>query len=259
VVLNYAEIKALAMGDPRIKEKMDLDIEINKLSVLKSAWSKQRYSLQDSIVYSIPKNINSNESKIEAIQNDIKLRDSNKFPDDEFSIILENTRFTEKEKAGELILLLCARAKKENWKQVNIGTYKGFDLKLEYNQFFNIFNLYVNGSNQYTVELGGNPLGNITRIDNTLGSMEQAIQRCRNQLVQLNQDLETAKAEYEKPWRYEEEYKTKLARQAELNIELDLNKQDEVLGDESSIEDKETAASNTSSEIPDEEYQELEI
>ena len=103
VVLNYAEIKALAMGDPR---------------------SKQRYSLQDSIVYSIPKGINSNEAKIEAIQKDIELRNSNKSPDDEFSIVLENTLITEKEKAGELLLLLCTRAKKENWKQVSIGTIK---------------------------------------------------------------------------------------------------------------------------------------
>lgn len=259
VVLNYAEIKALAMGDPRIKEKMDLDIEINKLSVLKAAWSKQRYSLQDSIVYSIPQNINSNESKIEAIQKDIEIRDSNKFPEDEFSIILENLRVTEKEKAGELLLLFCARAKKENWKLVDIGIYKGFDLKLEYNQFFIIFNLHVTGSYQYTFELGGNPLGNITRMDNALESMEQKIQRCSNQLVQLNQDLETAKAEYEKPWRYEEEYKTKLARQAQLNIELDLNKQDEVLGDETSIQDKEADASITSDTISDEEEQEIEM
>ncbi|WP_041700183.1 hypothetical protein [Clostridium sp. BNL1100] len=105
------------------------------LSVLKVAWSKQRYSLQDSIVYSILKGINSNEAKIEAIRKDIELRNSNKFPDDEFSIILENTLITEKEKAGELMLLLCTKAKKENWKQVSIGSYKDFDLKLEYNEF----------------------------------------------------------------------------------------------------------------------------
>ncbi|WP_422784892.1 DEAD/DEAH box helicase family protein [Ruminiclostridium cellulolyticum] len=258
VVLNYAEIKALAMGDPRIKEKMDLDIEINKLSVLKAAWSKQRYSLQDSIVYSIPKGINSYQVKIEAIQKDIELRNSNKFPDDEFSIVLENTLITEKEKAGELLLLLCSKAKKENWKQVRIGTYKGFDLKLEYNEFLSGFNLHITGKYQYTIELGGNPIGNITRTDNALEGMEPSLQRCRNQLEQLNQDFETAKAEYEKPWRYEEEYKTKLARQAELNIELDLNKQDEVLGDEASIEDKEVAI-NVSSVVTDEEEQEVEM
>ncbi len=259
VVLNYAEIKALAMGDPRIKEKMDLDIEINKLSVLKAAWSKQRYSLQDSIVYSIPKGINSNEVKIEAIQKDIELRNSNKFQEDEFSIILENTLITEKEKAGELLLLLCTKAKKENWKQVSIGTYKGFGLKLEYNEFLSGFNLHITGKYHYTIELGANPIGNITRIDNALEGMEPALQRCRNQLEQLYQDFETAKAEYEKPWRYEEEYKTKLARQAELNIELDLNKQDEVLGDEASIEDKEVVSINASSVVFDEEEQEMEI
>ncbi len=258
VVLNYAEIKALAMGDPRIKEKMDLDIEINKLSVLKAAWSKQRYSLQDSIVYSIPKGINLNESKIEAIQKDIELRNLNKFSDDEFSIVLENTLITEKEKAGELLLLLCTKAKKENWKQVSIGTYKGFDLKLEYNEFLSVFNLHITGKYQYTIELGGSPIGNITRIDNALEGMEPALQRSRNQLEQLNQDFETAKAEYEKPWRYEEEYKTKLSRQAELNIELDLNKQDEVLGDEASIEYKDEAI-NASSVVSDEEEQEMEI
>ena len=102
--------------------------------------------------------------------------------------------------------------------------YKGFDLKLEYNEFISTFNLHITGKFQYTIELGGNPIGNITRIDNALEGMEPALQRCRNQLEQLTQDFETAKTEYEKPWRYEEEYKTKLARQAELNIELDLNR-----------------------------------
>ncbi|WP_051066562.1 helicase-related protein [Ruminiclostridium cellobioparum] len=94
VVLNYAEIKALAMGDPRIKEKMDLDIEINKLPVLKAVWSKQRYSLQDSMVYSIPKNVKANEEKIEALKQDIQLRDNNRFQEDQFRIILNNQIFT---------------------------------------------------------------------------------------------------------------------------------------------------------------------
>ena len=236
VVLNYAEIKALAMGDPRIKEKMDIDIEINKLSVLKAAWSKQRYTLQDSIVYTIPKNIKLNEEKIEALKKDILLRDSNKFLDDEFSIILNNKTFTEKEKAGEYLLLLCAKAKKENWKPTDIGKYKGFKLQLGYDQYWDKINLHITGNYKYEIELKDSSIGNLIRIENALEAIEPKIQSSQNQLVQLRQDLETAKAEYEKPWRFEEEYKAKLARQAELNTELDLNKQDEVIGDETSVE-----------------------
>ncbi len=249
VVLNYAEIKALAMGDPRIKEKMDLDIEINKLSVLKAAWSKQRYTLQDSIVYTIPKNIKQNEEKIEALQKDILLRDSNKLSDDEFSIILNNKTFTEKEKAGEYLLLLCAKAKKENWKLTEIGQYKGFKLKLEYSQFWDKINLHITGNHKYEIELKDSSIGNLIRIENALETIESKIQSSQNQLIQLRQDLETAKEEYEKPWRFEEEYKEKLARQAELNIELDLNKQDEVIGDEASVEEGDTEDKDVKVEI----------
>lgn len=224
------------MGAPRIKEKMDLDIEINKLSVLKAAWSKQRYTLQDSIVYSIPKNIKIYEDGIEALTKDIALRDSNKLSDDEFNIILNNKTFTEKEKAGEYLLLLCAKAKKENWSLTDIGQYKGFKLQLEHLQYWDKINLYIIGNHKYEIELKDSSIGNLIRIENALETIEPKIQNSQNQLVQLRQDLETTKAEYEKPWHYEEEYKTKLARQAELNIELDLNKQDEVIGDEASSE-----------------------
>lgn len=257
VVLNYAEIKALAMGDPRIKEKMDLDIEINKLSVLKAAWSKQRYSLQDSIVYSIPKNIKANEERIEALKKDILFRDSNRFSEDEFRIILNNQIFTEKEKAGEYLLILCSQAKKENWRDVEIGQYKGFNLTLSHTVFGSEFNLKLIGNYSYEIELKGNVLGNLTRIDNALDSMEQKSKQCDNQLIQLRQDLDTAKQEYDKPWRFEEDYKVKLARQAELNMELDLNKQDEVLGDESSVDtEKEEIESEVSSQYSTEGYEE---
>jgi len=257
VVLNYAEIKALAMGDPRIKEKMDLDIEINKLSVLKAAWSKQRYSLQDSIVYSIPKNIKANEEKIEAIKKDILLRNSNRFSEDEFRVILNNQIFTDKEKAGEYLLILCSQAKKENWRDVEIGQYRGFKLTLSHTVFGSEFSLKLLGNYSYEIEIKGNVLGNLTRIDNALDSMEQKLKQCDNQLIQLRQDLETAKQEYDKPWRFEDDYKAKLARQAELNMELDLNKQDEVLGDESSVEtEKEEIESVVSSQYSTESYEE---
>ncbi len=262
VVLNYAEIKALAMGDPRIKEKMDLDIEINKLSVLKAAWSKQRYSLQDSIVYSIPKNLKANEQKIEALKKDILLRENNRFSEDEFRIILNNQIFTEKESAGEYLLILCSQAKRENWREVEIGQYRGFNLTLNYSIFCSEYSLNLIGKYSYEIELKGNILGNLTRIDNALEFIEQKLKQCDNQLVQLRQDLETARDEYEKPWRFEEEYKVKLARQAELNNELDLNKQDEVIGDESSVESEKegpqfTISSQYSSD--DEEDEGLEI
>jgi hypothetical protein len=136
-----------------------------------------------------------------------------------------------KEKAGQYLLLLSQKAQHEGGRVLDIGTYKGFNLKLEYSPYFSIAKLRLNGAYQHTVELGGNSLGNLQRIDNALESMETQMQRYENQLAQLSQDLETAKEEYDKPWRFEEEYKSKLARQAELNVELDLNKRDEVIGE----------------------------
>lgn len=139
------------------------------------------------------------------------------------------------------MLLLCAKAKKENWKLTEIGQYKGFKLQIEYSQFWDKINLHIIG---YKIELKDSSIGNLIRIENALETIETKIQSSQKQLVQLRQDLETAKEGYEKPWRFEEEYKAKLARQAELNIELDLNKQDEVIGDETTVEKGDTEENN---------------
>jgi hypothetical protein len=257
-VLSYAEIKALAMGDPRIREKMDLDIEINKLSVLKAAWTKQRYTLQDSILYSVPREIKAEEERLSSLCKDIQLRNENTLPENEFKIEFGNQTVTEKEKAGSFLLLLGSKAKQHSDKPVEIGKYKGFKLSIVYISNFNYMALQLHGKQQYDVELGESTLGNIQRIDNALYDMESKEQRYEKQLIQLNQDLETAKNEYEKPWRYDEEYKTKLVRQAELNIELDLNKHDEVIGEDPEEAKPDTNANLNNTIEPDQE-EDLEI
>jgi hypothetical protein len=258
-VLSYAEIKALAMGDPRIREKMDLDIEINKLSVLKAAWTKQRYTLQDSILYSVPREIKATEEKLSAIRRDIQFRNENTLPENEFKIEFGNQTVTEKEKAGEFLMLFCSKAKQQGDKAIYIGQYKGFRLSLLYESAYDNMTLQVNGARQYNISLGGSASGNIQRIDNALYDMESKKQRYEKQLIQLNQDLETAKNEYEKPWRYDEEYKIKLVRQAELNIELDLNKHDEVIGDAPTEDETGSSPIKTNDIEPDQEEEDLEI
>lgn len=226
-VLSYAEVKALATGDTRIKEKMELDNDIARLRVLKSSYDNQKYTLQDNFTFKYPKLINECEQQLENILMDIEKRNMNtrinsKTNKEEFSIVINGEFFNEREKAGELLLAQYPKVESSN--ELHIGEYKGFDLLLKKSLFYEEYDIIVKGSYRYKITLGDNPGGNITRIENGLKGLENRIKAIEEQISNHKRNLEQSKLEYEKPFKYEEELKVKLARQFELNQELDLSK-----------------------------------
>lgn len=230
-VLSYAEVKALATGDPRIKEKMELDNDIARLKVLKSSYDNQKYTLQDNFTFKYPKLIDECNQQLKSLSKDIEKRDINtrinpETKKEEFFIIINGEIFNERDKAGES--LKAKFTKVESDKSLPIGNYKGFDLLLRKSLLFEEYNVIINGSYRYKVSLGDNPGGNITRVENVLKGLENRIKTIGDQISNHMRNLEQSKLEYEKPFQYEEELKEKLARQFELNQELDLNKDKDV-------------------------------
>lgn len=245
-VLSYAEVKALATGDPRIKEKMELDNDIARLRVLKSSYDNQKYTLQDNFTFKYPKLVNECEQQLKYILMDIEKRKLNtkinpETNKEEFSIVINGEIFNDREKAGEL--LQTQYSKVEAGKDLHIGEYKGFDLLLKKSLFYEEYDIIINGNYRYKINLGDNPGGNITRIENGLKGLENKVKSIEEQISNHKRNLEQSKLEYEKPFQYEEELNKKLARQFELNQELDLNKdKDEVIDIDENEEVKEIEA-----------------
>lgn len=227
-VLSYAEVKALATGNPRIKEKMELDNDIARLRVLKSSYDNQKYALQDNFIFKYPKLITDCQQKLEHILKDIEKRNMNtkintETNKEEFSIIINGEFFDDREKAGEFLKLQFSKA--EIGKDLHIGTFKGFELLLRKSLLFESnHDIIINGNLKYKVNLGSNSGGNIIRIENGLKGLESRVKSVKEQVDEHKRNLEQSKLEYEKPFQYEEELKAKLARQFELNQELDLGK-----------------------------------
>lgn len=194
-VLSFAEVKALATGDPRIKEKMDLDNQVVRLRILKSSYDNQRYTLEDNFTYKYPKLIIESKQRLECIIKDIGKRNMNKTQ--EFSININGRLFDEREKAGTILKSLYNKV--NTGKELHIGTYQGLNLLLKKSAFYDSYEMIIHGDLKYKVELGDSPHGNMVRIENAI------------------ENLENSKIEYDKPFPYEEEYKNKLARQFELN------------------------------------------
>lgn len=251
-VLSFAEVKALATGNPMIKEKMDLDNEISRLQVLKSAYNNQRYSLEDSYTFYYPKRISETEQALECLIKDIQKRDMHKTQD--FSIILNGKIYDERDKAGSLIMTMLDEVVKQ--KQLSVGKFQGFELLLKYEQFGNRFSLILHGNTKHEVELGDSPYGNMVRLENVLVGLERKIEYCENKLAEYNKNMEDAKAEFAKPFKFGEELQEKLKRQFELNALLDLDKKDEVIGDDTM--DKNTEGSKEQ-ESEEEECAELAV
>ncbi|MCX7748219.1 MAG: DEAD/DEAH box helicase family protein [Clostridia bacterium] len=234
-VLSFAEVKALATGNPLIKEKMDLDNEISRLQVLKSAYNNQRYSLEDSFTFYYPKQISKTEQTLECFIKDLQVRNMNKISD--FSIVLNGKIYTEREKAGSLIQTMLDEAVKQ--KQLSIGKFRGFELLLKYEQFGSRFSLVLHGNAKYDVELGDSPHGNMVRLENVLDGLERKIQNYESKLVEYNKNMEDAKIEFAKPFKYADELQEKLKRQFELNTLLDLEKKEGLIADDTIGEDNE--------------------
>lgn len=222
-VLSYAEVKALATGNPLIKEKMDIDNEVSRLRVLKSAYDNQKYTMQDNFTFKYPKLISEAKQQLECVIKDINKRDMNKIND--FAITINGKLFDEREKAGTMLEALFSKVPKAE--EVHIGTFKGFDLMLRRNIFYEKVDLILHGNSKYIVELGDSPHGNMIRVENALNNLEKKLSSIEDKIEEYQRNLQQSKIEYEKPFQYEEELKSKVARQFELNTLLDMNKKDE--------------------------------
>lgn len=224
--LSYAEIKALCAGNPHIKEKMDLDIDVSRLKLLKANHLSQRYALEDQIIKEFPQKIKSLEQRIEGYRADIDQRKRNTEPnEDGFSpMIMPGGTVREKKAAGDAILGLCKSMTSPD--PIPIGQYRGFDMELSFDTFSREYKITLIHQLRHTVTLGTDIFGNIQRLDNTLGTFEERMAACVEQLENTRVQLENAKAEVQKPFSQEEELKTKSARLNELNAMLNLDKRE---------------------------------
>ena len=236
--LSYAEIKALASGNPMIKEKMDLDIEVSKLKLLKSNHLSQRYALEDAISKTFPKNIAEAQERISGYEADIAAVKENTHPNaDGFSpLVLMGVPHTDKKEAGAALLTMCQTMLSPEATQ--IGSYRGLTLELAFDTFAREYRLTMIGQLRHTVTLGTDVFGNLQRMDNALEGLPIKEQACREQLSNLQTQLETAKAEVQKPFPRETELNTKTARLEELNTLLNLDHKEPEIVDAEPDEDQ---------------------
>ena len=224
--LSYAEIKALASGNPLIKEKMDLDIEVTKLKLLKSSHLSQRYALEDAISKTFPKSLAETQERLAGYGADIAAVKEHTAPNaDGFSpMTLAGKVYTEKKAAGAELLVMCQNMLTPEPTQV--GSYRGLTLELSFDSFSQEYRLTMIGQLRHVVTLGTDVFGNIQRMDNLLESLSLKEQACREKLSDLHNQLETAKIEVLKPFPREEELQAKLARLEELNALLNMDKRE---------------------------------
>lgn len=234
--LNYAEIKALATGDPKIKEKMDLDNEVTKLKMLEANYKSNRYKLEDKVAKTYPEEISRTEKLIEAVKKDIVSAEPKAEGEEKFtSITILGEKITDKKLAGEKLLEAISKVKINESKV--IGKYRNMDLEVSYNFFTNEHNFSLNGAAKHSGELGTSADGNITRLDNALEKMPEKLKRLEEKLISTKEQLENAKEELKKPFEKAEELKSKILRLAELNKLLDMGEVEEKRNDNPLVED----------------------
>ena len=236
--LSYAEIKALASGNPMIKEKMDLDIEVSKLKLLKANHLSQKYALEDAISKGFPKQIAETQARIAGYGADIATVKENTHPNvDGFSpLTLAGVTYADKKEAGAALLTMCQTMLSPEATQ--IGSYRGLTLELAFDTFAREYCLTMIGQLRHTVTLGTDVFGNLQRMDNALEGLPIKEQACREQLSNLQTQLETAKAEVQKPFPREAELNTKTARLEELNTLLNLDHKEPEIVDAEPDEDQ---------------------
>lgn len=221
--LSYAEVKALATGNPYIKEKMDLDIQVSKLKLLKANHTSQRYRLEDNIAKHYPMQIAAMKERLEGYRTDIQTYTAHKPVDkDTFSMKIGNRTYTDKKEAGAALIDMCRSAKQPNM-AVTIGEYQGFKMSVSFDSFFSKFTINLKGSLSHEVEIGANPLGNLQRLSNVLDGMTGKMADVEQKLSNVEHQLETAKVEVTKPFAQEQELAEKLERLAELNALLNMD------------------------------------
>ena len=226
VALSFAEVKMLATGDERFKEKMDLDIQVSKLKVLKQSYLSERYDLEDRILKHFPQTIAEYEQRIVCYEADTALAEQHKPQGEEkfCPMTLRGIRYAEKAAAGEMLLAICKEYPLSA--PVEIGSYRGFKMEVFYDTVGTNYCLNLCGKAKYKVELGSDPLGNLTRIENELAKLPARLEAAQIKLAETIEQLETAKVEVQKPFTFEEELKEKSERLNALNIELNLDKKD---------------------------------
>lgn len=226
VALSFAEVKMLATGDERFKEKMDLDIQVSKLKVLKQSYLSEHYDLEDRILKHFPQTIAEYEQRIVCYEADAVLAEQHKPQGEEkfFPMTLRGISYTEKAAAGEMLLAICKEYPLSA--PTEIGSYRGFKMEVFYDALGTHYCLNLCGKAKYKVELGSDPLGNLTRIENELAKLPARLEAAKTKRAETIAQLETAKVEVQKPFTFEEELKEKSERLNALNIELNLDKKD---------------------------------
>ena len=220
--LSYAEIKALCAGNPLIKEKMDLDVQVAKLKVLKADHQSQKFRLQDKLLTKFPADIQEATAHIAGLKADAQLAAAHPQGKEEFcGMVIKGVTYDEKKTAGERLVLACSEL--PNAEEKVIGSYRGFELSLRFDTFRSEYLALLKGQRKYTVPLGTDPLGNIIRLDNSLNNFPERITAAENELATLHQQQAAAQIEVEKPFPQEEELAEKSARLAELNAQLDVD------------------------------------
>ena len=231
--LSYAEIKMLATGNPYIKEKMDLDIQVQKLKLLKSNFLSERYALEDKIIKYYPQRITALENRIEGLKQDVETAKQHPKPTDDRFVGMEvkGVFYSEKADAGKAIIEACKQMNSPD--PIPLGKYRGFETELLFNTAERNYEVRLKGATSRNVPLGDDAHGNIIRLDNGIERFAESLSLAENDLENTTNQLETAKKEVQKPFIGEEELKTKLARLDELNILLNMDKREnEIVGGE---------------------------
>ena len=220
--LSFAEIKALCAGDPRIKERMDLDVDVSRLKLLKADHQSKQYRLEDQLLKTFPEEIEKNKGFIAGLEADMKTLAEHPHPEDGFAgMEVRGDTLTDKENAGAALLDACKEVKGAD--PVPVGSYRGFAMSVSFDAWKQEYTLLLKGQMTHRAALGTDPRGNLTRIDNALSQMPQRLEAVQNQLDNLYQQQAAAKAEVGKPFPQEQELRDKSARLAELDVLLNMD------------------------------------
>ena len=231
--LSYAEIKMLATGNPYIKEKMDLDIQVQKLKLLKSNFLSEKYALEDKVIKYYPQRITALENRIEGLKQDVETAKQHPKPTDDCFVGMEvkGVFYSEKAEAGKAIIEACK--KMSSPEPIPLGKYRGFDTELLFNSTERTYEVKLKGATSRNVTLGDDAYGNITRLDNGIEKFAESLTFAENELENTQNQFEIAKKEVQKPFAQEENLKAKLSRLDELNILLNMDKtENEIVGGE---------------------------
>ena len=236
--LSYAEIKAVATGNPLIKEKMEIDNDVQRLKLLKASYDNQRYGLQDNFMIKYPKLIKTATEKLANVREDVKARDKELIDNPEFAITIGKATYTERVDGGTMMLEAISKCK--TGETTAIGKFHGFELLVEKN-FLGINYMVLQGKTEYKAELSTSPVGSMVKLENLFNGLHENIDFLEKKIEQYQNDLEASKTEYDKPFAYSKELEEKLARQCELNAQLDLENAKAVDADLSGPEEEREA------------------